>query len=151
MFLSDSSLTRRIKGARWAFGLAILGVLRAQPADATGTLPEDLFPPLRPILVEALKKSPRTLAAEMEIALQEARVLGTASQRLPRIGGDLSYSENQTAVSGNTSTQNRDNGLFYRFEIGQALFHWGALKNDVARQRISVAVAEKNYAEAYRL
>lgn len=151
MFLMGSSLSHRLRSARWAIGLAILASMRAQPADVTGTLPEDLFPALRPILVDALKKSPRTLAADIEIALQEARALQTASQRLPRLGGDINFSQNQTAVSGNTSTQNRDSGLFYRIEIGQALFHWGAIKNDVDRQKISVAIAQKNFAEAYRL
>lgn len=152
MLLLGSSLTHRFRGVRWSFLWVALATAQAQPIDIGGTLPEDHFPVLRPILVEALKKSPRTLAAEIEIALQEARVLGTNAQRLPRLGADFSYASNQAAVAGdNRSEKYRDNGLFYRLEVNQALFHWGALKNDTLRARISVALAEKSYAEAYRL
>ncbi|MEX2044465.1 MAG: TolC family protein [Opitutus sp.] len=128
-----------------------VATLGAQPVDVAGTLPEDYFPALAPILKAALAKSPRVLEREIEIEEQEARELGANSARLPRLGGDLSYAYNRTAVSGQSGIQYRDDGLFYRLELSQSLFHWGALRNETERARMATAIAEKNYAEAYRL
>lgn len=140
----------RTSGRFVAAALAV-ATLGAQPVDVSGTLPEHYFPELAPILREALEKSPRVLEREIEIEEQEARVIGANAARLPRLGGDLSYAYNRTAVSGQSGTQYRDDGLFYRLELSQSLFHWGALRNETERARMAAAIAEKNYAEAYRL
>lgn len=152
MLSLGSSLACRIRRVRWALaGGLILLTLRAQPPEIAGTLPEDLFPVLKPILLEAIK-SPRLMERNLEIALNEARLIMVDSQRWPRVGGDASYASNQAAVAGeNRSERFRDNGLFYALEVNQPLFHWGALRNDTLRARISVAIAEKNFGEAYRL
>jgi outer membrane protein TolC len=67
------------------------------------------------------------------------------------LGGTFDFASNETAVSENTSRKTRDSGLFYRVELNQALFHWGALKNESARARIAVAIAQRNFQEAHRL
>jgi len=122
----------------------------AGPDDYAGTLPEDYLPELKPILLAALK-SPRVISRELEIAQSEAHVIGVDSQRLPNVFGHLDYVYNQTAISGNSATENRDSGALYGLAVSQPLFHWGALANQSAVARIEVAIAEKNFAETYRL
>jgi outer membrane protein TolC len=129
----------------------VSGMGRAQPADLAATLPEHYFPALKVILDTALKQSPAMIEKGLEVTVQEAKIDLVDAARWPRLGGTFDYSSNQTAISGNTDTRTRDNGLFYRVELNQALFHWGALKKDSARARIGVAIGERNYAEAYRL
>ena len=153
MLLSASSFPRVFRRAWfivWA-GMLVSGAARAQPADIAATLPEHYFPTLKVILDSALKQSPAMIEKGLELTVQEARIDLVDAARWPRLGGTFDYSSNQTAISGNTDTRTRDNGLFYRVELNQALFHWGALKKDSARARIGVAIGERNFAEAYRL
>lgn len=134
--------------------LAILFVLSdARAADATdvaGTMPEDYLPALKKILEFSVRNAPTVLLEDSKIAQNEARAMGTNAQRLPSFGGSVSAAANQTAISGNSSTQSRDSGLFYNFSLNQPIFYWGALKNDSDRARIGVLVAEKSYREASR-
>ena len=122
----------------------------AQPPEVAGTLPEDYLPGLKTILQNAVRQSPQVILKEIEIAQSAAKVTVVNAQRLPGLGGQLNYASNQTAVSGNTNTQDRNNGFFYSVGLNQALFHWGALKNQVDIAKIGVLIAEKNHAEAYR-
>jgi outer membrane protein TolC len=126
-------------------------IARAGSDDFAGTLPEDYLPELKPILQAALKQSPQVIAKEIEIAQSEARAMAVDAQRLPSLGGHLDYAYNQTAISGNSGTQTRDSGVFYGLALNQPLFHWGALANQSAAARIEVSIAEKNFAETYRL
>ncbi len=151
MVLSGLKLLGCTHCAGWVIAACLACSLAAQPVDVSGTLPEHYLPGLAPILRDVLKKSPQVLEREIEIEASEARILGANAARLPRLGADLSYAYNRTALSGNTGTQYRDDGLFYRLEVSQPLFHWGALRNETERARIGTAIAEKNYAEAYRL
>lgn len=152
--LSLASSSRRSFGRTWSVVLVwVLGsaVICAQSVDIANTLPEYYFPPLQAILDSALKQSPAMIEKGLEVTVQEARIDLADAPRWPRLGGTFDYASNQSAISGNTDTRTRDNGLFYRVELNQALFHWGALKKDSARARIIVAIAAKNYVEAYRL
>ena len=139
---------RALPVAALFFGLVSL---RGEPDATTGTLPEDYLPALKTILQTALKQSPQTIAMEIDVSLNEARVYDAVAQRLPNVSGDLDYARNQTSISGNSSTQTQNNGLFYRFGVNQPVFHWGALKNQSDAAHIRVSIAEKHYAEAYRL
>src|SRR5581483_6564079 len=75
----------------------------------------------------------------------------SSSRLLPHLGGDLRYDENQTSVSSNTSERSRANGFFYNLGADQPVFHWGELRNGLAQKKVQVAIAEQNYAEAWRL
>ena len=119
--------------------------------EIAGTLPEDYLPSLRPILESARQRSPQAIAAQIEIALSEARVDTADAPRLPSLGATFNLASNQTAVPGDNRTQTRDTGFFYNVTLNQALFHWGALKNQGAIAAINVQIARKNYDEAYRL
>lgn len=151
MLLSGSISRRRLwRASLIFFSVVAVTALHGQSNDVAGTLPEDLFPELKPILQTATRQSPQVLLREIEVAQNEARVIGTDAQRLPSLGGDIRYGSIQTAISSNTNTLSRDHGLFYSVGLSQALFHWGAIKHNSELARIRVAIAEKNYVEAYR-
>lgn len=132
-------------------GVAICSWGRLEAQDLAGTLPEAYFPALRQALESAATLSPTMLERSLEVSIQQARLPLADSGRLPRLGGTFDFSNNETAISENTSRKTRDSGLFYRIELNQALFHWGALKNESARARIGVAIAQRNFQEAHRL
>lgn len=135
----------------WASLFAVVVADAAGGDDLAGTLPEDYIPALKPILAAASKQSRVIIAKEIEISQREAQAMQVDALRGPNFGGHLDYVQNQTAVSGNSDTQSREGGLFYGLALNQPVYHWGALENQSAVARIGVAIAEKNYAEAYRL
>lgn len=154
MLLSGSSSSRCLgRILAWALCAAswFPAAALAQSGDLESTLPEHHFPGLKRLLEGAVKRSPTMLENEIEIALSDARVAIENSPRLPNVWGDVRYDNSQSAVSGVNSRRNRDSGVFYNFQVGQALFHWGALKNAAERARLGVGIAEKNYQEVYRL
>lgn len=152
MFLSGPRLWRSVGWALviWA-SCSPHGVHGADGPDLLGTLPEDYLPELKSILTTARQRSPQVIASEIEIALSEARVYAADAPRLPSLGANLNFATSQTAVSGDNSTQNRDQGFFYLVTLNQAIFQWGALKNQSAIADINVQIAQKNHAEAHRL
>jgi outer membrane protein TolC len=125
------------------------GTRAAEPtevADVTGTLPEDFLPELKLILDSALRRSPQLVAADFDRTVQEARIYGADSARLPFLRGASEYASNQTEVTGRNSSQSRASGFFYRFEAGQAVFHWGALRNQSLAARLNLLASQKSYA-----
>jgi outer membrane protein TolC len=122
----------------------------AQEAELAGTMPEDHLPGLKAILEAAFQRSPQLIAADFERTLSEIRIMGADSARLPNVGGNLNFAHNQTAVSSNTSSQTRDNGLFYNIGVTQPLFHWRALQNQSASARLNHLIAQKSFDRAKR-
>ncbi len=127
-----------------------IAVTRAELPNVAGTLPEDYLPQLKGILDTAMKQAPQVIMRQIEIAQAEARVYGADAQRMPSLGGDYHFAENQTAIASDSSTRSRDSGLFYNFSLNQPIFAWGALKNAGEIARIGTAIAERNYTEARR-
>lgn len=153
MLLPGPSFSRGLQRARQlVFALALLPAgLFAQADEIAGTLPEHHFPALKRILESAVKQSPLAIEKQLDVALAMARTDAANAPRLPRLGGNIRYDNSQTAISSDNSRRDRGGGVFYGIDLGQAVFHWGALKNESARARIGVAIAEKNYHEAFRL
>src|SRR5688572_8729529 len=121
------------------------GSLRAQPTSVAGTLPEDYLPELKEILATALKRSPDVIAKEFERLVQEAKLIQVKAALLPSLGGNFNYGITQTATAGAgdaNSQKSKDDGFFYNFGVNQAIFHWGALKNQTLAARINVLVTE---------
>lgn len=147
------SLTFR-RASRCAVGALCLGLMAARAAppvpDIAGTMPEDLLPGLRTVLETAFQRSPQLIGAEFEHVLAEIRIQSTDAARLPGVSGNLNYANNQTAISSNTSSQTRDNGLFYSLGVTQPLFHWRALKNQSDSARVNLLIARKSYDLAAR-
>ncbi len=153
MLLIDLRFPRHIRLAASLLGAMLLAwVARADtPPPYAGTLPEDYLPGLKAILETALRQSPQVLLHQIEISQNEARVYQADQMRWPNVGGDVRYDTNQTSVSGNSGTKSRDAGLFYSLSANQALFYWGEIKHRGEIARIEVAIAQKDYAEAYRM
>lgn len=118
--------------------------------DLTGTMPEDHFPALKELLQSALRRSPEMIEADFEILVREAGITIADSARLPNLRGASEYASNQTSASGNNSSQSRASGFFYRFEAGQAIFHWNALKNQSLAARASLQGARVGHAITFR-
>lgn len=150
MVLSGLTFRRAALCAVVALTLAWPSRGGAQPGELAGTMPEDYLPELKSILETAFRQSPQVVAAAFERAVSEARLEVANAARLPNVAGNLSYATNQTAISSNTSSQTRDNGLFYNIGVTQPLFHWRALKNQSDAARINLLVAQKNYELATR-
>ena len=128
-----------------------VAVLRgAAGPDVAGTLPEHHLPALRELLETAGRRSPQLLAQDLERILAGIRIQSTDAQRLPNVGGGLSYAINQTAISSNNSSQTRDSGGFYNLGVTQPLYHWGALQNQSASVRINALIAQKSFTQAAR-
>ena len=122
----------------------------AQPVELAGTMPEDYFPELKGILETAFQRSPQMIAAEFDRTLADLRITSADAGRLPNIGGNLNYGNNQTAISSNTDSRTRDSGLFYNISVTQPLFHWRALQNQSASARLNQLIARKSYDRAIR-
>ncbi len=151
-----SSFGFRLRGATryalWLLLLVLTGmVARAQSLEVAGTLPEDYLPGLKPILEAALKQSPQMLLREIQISRMEARVYDADRLRWPNVGGDIRYDSNRTGVSGNSTTQSRDSGLFYSLSASEEIFHWGEIKHRGEIARLEVAMSQRDFAEGFRL
>jgi outer membrane protein TolC len=134
-------------------GGLLLAVAPAVAAD-TDIQPyrvEEVFPQLRTILEQAMSQSPQVLQRSLDITQAEAAHVMTRSALLPRVDGSVYYSTNNTSVSEQTSVSSKSDGIFYNLSMSQPLFQWGTLKAQVNSSKIGVEIAQKNYAEAYRL
>jgi outer membrane protein TolC len=152
MVLSGLTFQRAFLGAVFTilFSATAVCLQAAEAENVAGTMPEDYLPELKAILVGAFKRSPELIAREFERVVQEARVTMTKASRLPQVGGNFDYGITQTATASNTSSQSRNTGAQYSFSVGQALFHWGALKNEVEIARINLEVSNKDTERMYR-
>jgi outer membrane protein TolC len=141
------------------FSSAVLAILTsvstfclraAGPEEVVGTMPEDYLPGLKTILADSRHRSPEMVARSFEHVIQEARFTMAKSARLPNVGGNFDYGITQTATASNTSSQSRNTGAQYSFNVGQALFHWGAIKNEIEISRLNLTATSKETAKLYR-
>jgi outer membrane protein TolC len=152
MLLLGLSVRRTFQRAPRLLLLVFLSAIaRADSADLAGTLPEDYLPGLKTLLHTALQQSPQMIQRQIQIAQNDARVYQADQQRYPNVGGDMRYDSNETGVSGSSGTRTRNSGIFYSLSANQALFYWGEIKHRGDIARIDVAIAQKDYAEAYRM
>jgi outer membrane protein TolC len=140
--------------AKTAFAVLLAVTLpNARSADAielAGTMPEDTLPGLKTILQQAMTRAPEQIARSFERVMQEARLTMSKSAQLPSVGGNFDYGLTQTATASNTSSQARNTGAQYSFNLGQALFHWGAIRNEIEISRLSLAGTDKESVRVYR-
>ncbi|HEX2852227.1 MAG TPA: TolC family protein [Opitutaceae bacterium] len=124
----------------------------AQPLNAVGGMPEDLLPELRAILRDSLQRSPQMISNDVTLAQAEAMRIRTDAALYPNVNASISYGVSTAAsASAGVTTPSSSTGLSYTVSLGQPIFHWGALKAGVDIGRISLKIAERNYAEAYRM
>ena len=151
MVLSGLSFQRAVLRTVFTFvSLVSLGSLSAQPIDVAGTMPEDYLPELKQILANSMKRSPELVAREFDRVIQEARVTMAKAARLPGLGGNFDYGVTQTATAANTSSKSRSTGAQYSFSLGQALFHWGAITNEIEIAKLNLQQGSRETARIYR-
>jgi outer membrane protein TolC len=132
-----------------SLALLAVGALRAEAPDLDGTMPEDQLPGLAPLLKEAVDRSPTTIMSSINLASAEANVLANEAALWPTVSSYADYQESIDSTSGSAKSTSR--GLLYGANISQPLFQWGAYKNQAMIGKLGETVAEKNFAEAYRL
>lgn len=152
MVLSGLLFQRVFQGAVLAIvvSVSVLGMQAAEPDDVTGTMPEDYLPGLKGVLTQAAKRSPDVIGREFERLAQEGRFIQARAAQLPSVGGGFNYGISETAEASSTDKKYRDSGFFYNFGLNQALFHWGALKNQTDAARINLLVADRSFTLAFR-
>lgn len=123
--------------------------VRGQPAQSLPSLPEDLLPALRPILVSALTQSPQMISRNIDIAKAEGDRIQNTAGLLPSMGSSVQYGSNATSAAGGFAASSAL-GLQYSVSANQAIYHWGALKARADYGKIGVKIAERQYADAYR-
>ena len=139
------------RGFFFLLALGLLAPVRADPTPAAGTMPEDYFPGLRPILDAALKESPSMIASALLIEQADAARQGSGvAPMLPSLGGGAQYGDDIESISGNSAATSRTKGLQYNIGLGQPLFQWGALKNQLEITKAVELIQKKTYADAYR-
>ncbi len=114
-------------------------------------MPEDIMPPLKSVLENAVKQSPTTLARSLSVAQARADYIVDRAGMLPTVSGNGSYTFRETAISTNTDSKSSNDGFFYSFSALQPVFYWGALKNQAEIGKLNIKLAEGQYAEAYRM
>jgi len=112
-------------------------------------MPEDYLPSLKPLLKEAVERSPNTIIASISVAAAEAARIENAAALYPGVSLSSSYQETTETVS--QGMPSRVHGLYYSGGITQPLFQWEALKNQAEIGKLSEKVAERNFEETYRL
>ncbi len=125
--------------------------LQAEAPSLSGTLPEDYLPNLGPLLHAAVERSPSTILASTTIAQQEGAQYIDASSLWPSVSGAANYAINRESVSGAQGATDTERGVFYNIGVSQPIFQWGAFKNNAAIGNLAVKIAQRQYAEAYRL
>ena len=132
-----------------SLALAAAACLRAEAPPIRGTLPEDLLPGLGPLLSKAVERSPSTISASIALASAEASDYGSAAALWPHLSANTSYLVSDESISrGTTSTAK---GFNYGLNISQPIFQWGAYRNQKLVGDLNVKIAEKQFADAYRM
>jgi len=112
-------------------------------------MPEDYIPELKPLLQTAVERSPSTIYASIGTLQAEAAKISAYSILYPSLNVNSDYQKSKEATS--TSQSSTSSGLFYNVGVGQPIFQWGAYKNSALIGKLGLKIAERQYAEAYRL
>jgi outer membrane protein TolC len=146
MVLSGFSLQRVFSSAVLTilFLVSSVALRGSEAVNVAGTMPEDYLPDLKRILAHARQQNPEMIVREYERVMAEARLIVAKSARLPSLGGNFDYGVSQTAISSDNSSKSRSTGAQYNFSAGQALFHWGAIKNEIEISKLNLRVGSKD-------
>jgi outer membrane protein TolC len=125
--------------------------LRAEAPSIDGTLPEDHLPGLGPLLKAAVELSPSTILANLTVAQREGERFIAAAALWPSVSGSANYTIQDESVSGVGGATSTERGLFYNVGVNQPIFQWGAYKNNAAIGSLTLKIAQRQYAEAYRV
>ena len=140
-----------LRGYFFAVGIAAVAVAQGV-APVAGTMPEDLLPELKPILLGALDRSPDTIRRGIEFEQAEAHTYLSRGAMLPNVAGYMRYALNSASTaSGNSNATSTSSGVFYALDVNQPVYHWGALKAQAEIDQLAVKIAARQFAEMYRV
>ncbi len=133
--------------------LVLLGIiLHADKATSAVDVmtPEALFPQLDAVLVSASQNAPRVIADLERLHRAEAETQIHSSPRYPSVSAALqgNIQKEQRTVAERSGTTAR---AITRFDVSQALYHWGALKANTRIGELQQAIAADNLDESVRL
>jgi outer membrane protein TolC len=141
-------MTRLIRILLPTMVLCIVARLGAEAPPVAGTLPEDLMSGLRPLLKEAVERSPPQIASSIGVAQAEANRYIQAAALWPQLSGNLSYQDNRQAIG--KGVYSTVNGYYYSANLNQPVFEWGAYKNQADVAYLGKKIAERSFADVYR-
>ena len=148
IFHSHGCLSRWLTVGLLAIPIGALG----QPVATLSPLPEDLIPALRPFLISALAQSPQMISRDIDVARAEGDRISDRAGMLPSLGTNVQYGSNTTTTTYSSAVNSSSSvGVLYNASANQAIYHWGALKAQADIGKIGLRIAERNYADAYRL
>jgi outer membrane protein TolC len=127
--------------------------LSAQTTPLPAVLPEDFLPGLRDILHSALQQSPQMIAHNIDLAAQEANRYQQVAAEWPSVGGSLGYIDYHSAASvakSFASSSANSQGPIYGLNIGQPIYHWGALQAAAEIAHLQIKISEHQFADGYR-
>ncbi len=113
-------------------------------------LPEQFFPQLQPLLVNAVKQSPRMLNRALDREIAENNRIQARANLLPSLGGWANYLESRDTradLAGRLDVTK----IAYNFSISQPVFFWGERANSAKMGEIQASIAKGQYREAYRV
>jgi outer membrane protein TolC len=113
-------------------------------------MPEDYLPGLAALLKQAVERSPTTISASVSVAQAEAGRYLNAALLWPQVGLNANYAVSYQSQTGGPSAP-PSKGLFYSANISQPLFQWGAYRNQAVIGDLGEKIAERQFAEAYRI
>ncbi|KXU34722.1 hypothetical protein AXK11_07720 [Cephaloticoccus primus] len=114
------------------------------------SLPEDYFPQLRELLAAALRESPRMLLARLDLDAAAGERTQARSGLYPSVSSTVRgvfTSDIRRDLPGSTEATK----TYYDVGLSQPVFHWGEKRNTARIGDIRSAIAERDYAEGYRL
>jgi len=123
----------------------------AHVAAAHPQLPEDYFPQLQEILAAALRESPRMLLARLELEVADGERLQARAGLYPAVRSTsrlIRTSDIRRDRPGQTLDATK---TYYDVGLSQPVFHWGEKRNNARIGGIRATIAERNYAEGYRM
>lgn len=113
-------------------------------------LPETVFPSLEGILQTALQQSPQMISQTLNLDAASGGYLQAKAGMLPNLSG--SYQPSKTRDHRADLTYPVDTTtLYYNVTLTQPLYHWGSLRNNARIGELQLKIAQRNYADAYRL
>ena len=128
---------------------APVGPLFGSVVDSAA-LPERLFPGLDQVLREALSQSPTIIVRNLDLEAARGDETQAKAGLLPTAGGYISFQEARESREGITGSYNA--GLLnYAFAINQPVWRWNTVKNNARIGEIRRKMAERQYADGYRL
>lgn len=136
---------------RWSrHGLLVAVAAFATQMVVGNTVPEAYLPGLNSILKEAVSQSPRMINRNLDLEIADNDLVQSKSGLLPNVGGYTRFAKTRDDRADQTGTVSVDKVAF-DWQVSQAVFHWGALRNNARIGEIRKEMAQGNYRDGYRM